>query len=261
MNVKKNLIELFQYVDALGWFKGINIFAKVKLNRTNQINLNGIKYPFKLRSKSSDVNTFRQVFIFKEYNFAVDRDPKFIIDGGSNIGLAAIYFANRFPGATIASIEPESGNFELLKVNTGKYPAITPVKSGIWSSSAFLKVIDRGLGHWGFVVEEHQQEDKDTFRAVSIGDILNQFNKAEIDILKLDVEGAEKEIFTKNYQEWLPKTKVLVVELHDRMKKGCSKAFFKALIDYDFTVEQLGENMVCYRDKPPGEPSKSVTSQ
>jgi FkbM family methyltransferase len=244
MNVKRNLVELFQYIETLGWTSGLNIFTKVKFNSTENIKLKNLRYPFTLRSGSSDINAFRQVFIYNEYNFDVPQ-PNFIIDGGSNIGLAAIYFANKFPNATIVSIEPESENFNLLKANTNKYNTIHPLKSGIWSTSTFLKVKNIGLGNWGFIVEEQEEEDADTFRAISISDILKKFNRTQIDILKLDVEGAEKEIFSTNYQEWLPNTRVLIVELHDRMKKDCSKALFKALLNYDFTVEQLGENLVC----------------
>ncbi len=244
MNIKRNLVELFQYVEALGWTGGLRIFAKVKFNSTDNIKLQSVKHSFKLRSGSSDVNAFRQVFIYNEYNFEVS-EPTFIIDGGSNIGLAAIYFANKFPSATIVSIEPEAENFNLLKANTSKYQMIHPLQSGIWSTSTFLKVRNIGLGNWGFIVEEQKEEDNDTFQAISINDILKIFNKSQIDILKLDVEGAEKEIFTSNYHDWLPNTRVLIVELHDRMKKDCSKALFKALLNYDFTVEQLGENLVC----------------
>lgn len=249
MNIKKNLVEVFQYIDALGWINGLSTFTKIKLNFTSIIQPSEIKYPFKLRSGSSDINAFRQVFVYKEYSFEVYAEPKFIIDGGSNVGLAAIYFANQFPNAKIVSVEPELENFNLLRFNTKNYPNISPIQSGIWKSSTFLKVRNLGLGNWGFIVEEIPHEDNETFKAVSIGDILKQFNQNEIDILKLDVEGAEKEIFSDNYQEWLPKTRILIVELHDRMKKDCSKAFFRALLDYDFTVEQLGENLICRNEK------------
>lgn len=248
MNIKKNLVEMFQYVEALGWGNGLNTFAKIKFNQTSSIRLKEIKYPFQLRAGSSDINAFRQIFIYKEYSFDVKFEPSFIIDGGSNIGLAGIYFANRFPGAQIVCIEPEHKNFQLLEYNTKKYEAIHPLKSGIWMNSTFLKVRDLGFGNWGFVVEEKSEEGPDTFRATSIGDILKKFNKNEVDIVKLDVEGAEKEIFTDSYQEWIPITKILVVELHDRMKPGCSRAFFRAMLNYNFTIEQLGENLICYRE-------------
>lgn len=247
MKIRRNLSELFQFADVLGWGKGLSTFAKIKLRSNSPIHLNGIKHPFRIRTGSSDVIAFRQVFILREYNFKVSFEPKFIIDGGSNIGMAAIYFANKYPSAAIVSVEPETSNYDLLVANTKAYPAVRPLKSGIWNKSSFLRVKDLGYGNWGFIVEELDEETPDSFRATSIADIMKLAGQKEIDILKLDIEGAEKEVFSEGYRDWLPVTKVLVVELHDRMKDGCSKAFFKAMLEYDFEIEMMGENLVCQR--------------
>ena len=56
--------------------------------------------------------------------------------------------------------------------------------------------------------------------------------KNSIDILKIDIEGAEKELFMDNYKTWLGKTKVIVIELHDRLDKEISGIFFKAVNNY-----------------------------
>ena len=167
--------------------------------------------------------------------------------GGGNIGLAALYFANVYPDAKIVSVEPESDNYNMLIDNTRAYDNIHPIQSGLWNKSTYLKVKNIGLGDWGFVVEECDKEGAETFRALSIADIMTQYQADEIDILKLDIEGAEKEVFTSNYDRWLPKTKILIVELHDRMKAGCSSAFIKAMARYSFTIHPLGENFICIR--------------
>ena len=247
MSIRQNLKEILLYINNLGWINGTIVFIKIKFKKTESIHLNHIKYPFKLRRGSSDQWTFRQIFISQQYHFNPKREPHFIIDGGGNIGLAAIYFANRFPNATIVSIEPEAENYELLQYNTRGYKNIHPVKSGIWNKDTFLKVKDIGIGSWGFTVEE-AVEGKDTFKAISISDIMKRFNVNEIDILKLDVEGAEKEIFSENYQDWLPRTNLLVIELHDRLRKGCSKVFFRAISAYDFSVHPTGENLICTKE-------------
>ena len=65
-----------------------------------------------------------------------------------------------------------------------------------------------------------------------------------IDILKMDVEGSEKEIFESNYEHWLSKTKCLIIELHDRMRKGSSDSVFAAVSKYNFTKLESGENVV-----------------
>ena len=65
-----------------------------------------------------------------------------------------------------------------------------------------------------------------------------------IDVLKLDIEGSEKEVFEEGYENWLPKTKLLLVELHDKMKKGCSRSVLNAVNKYDFSFDIKGENII-----------------
>ena len=74
---------------------------------------------------------------------------------------------------------------------------------------------------------------------------MTKFNIPYIDILKMDIEGAEKEIFEFGYANWIPKVKVMIVELHDRYKEGCSKAFFKTMGEYEFSSRIRGENIIC----------------
>jgi hypothetical protein len=69
-------------------------------------------------------------------------------------------------------------------------------------------------------------------------------NITTIDILKIDIEGAEKEIFETNFENWITNTKVIIVETHDRYKKGTSKAIFNTIGKYDFSLELSGENLV-----------------
>ncbi len=250
MDIRGNLTELVRYIDSLGVANGISNFFKVKFKKTHNISLKGLKQSFKLRNLSSDISdimVFRQVFIDKEYNFDTGFIPRFIIDGGGNVGMAALYFANSYPNAKIVSVEPESNNYHMLVNNTESYGNIHTIQSGIWNKSTYLKVKDIGLGNWGFIVEECDKEDSETFKALSIPDIMAQYRAEEIDILKLDIEGAEKEVFTSDYDRWLPKTKILIIELHDWMKEGCSSAFIKAMVNYNFTIHPRGENLVCIR--------------
>jgi len=74
---------------------------------------------------------------------------------------------------------------------------------------------------------------------------MKQFNVDHIDILKIDIESSEKELFEENFEKWLPKVKVVIIELHDRMKEGCTRSFFKAMVNYKFTMTHKGENIVC----------------
>lgn len=78
-----------------------------------EIRRHDCKYPLRLRVPSSDIGIYRQVFLREEYKFAAEIEPEVIVDAGANIGLASIYFANKYPHARIVAIEPEASNFEL----------------------------------------------------------------------------------------------------------------------------------------------------
>ena len=87
------------------------------------------------------------------------------------------------------------------------------------------------------------------FRTTTVSKILAESGFDEIDLMKIDIEGAEKEVFSApDVDEWLSKVKVLVIELHDRMKKGCSRAFFTAMSKYDWHFELRGENLIFMRE-------------
>jgi hypothetical protein len=75
-------------------------------------------------------------------------------------------------------------------------------------------------------------------------DLVNMYNLETIDILKIDIEGAEKELFTYNYENWLQKVRCIVIELHDLYRPGCATAFFKAISSREFSIFCKGEDIV-----------------
>ena len=86
-------------------------------------------------------------------------------------------------------------------------------------------------------------------KTTTVSKILAESGFDEIDLMKIDIEGAEKEVFSApDVDDWLSKVKVLVIELHDRMKKGCSRAFFTAMSKYDWHFELRGENLIFMRE-------------
>jgi FkbM family methyltransferase len=250
--MRNRLILLFKLINRFGLAKGTTIFYKNSKSKkgVSSFRLKNYPYPLFLRRSTSDIHTFYHVFFDEEYKFPLDFSPEFIIDCGANVGLASLYFTAAYPGAKIVAVEPELSNYEMLLKNTEKYPDIECIRMGIWNTNAILKVgDDYNMGKWGFVCREVNEEDENTVRAVSISEIMRRYNKQEIDILKIDIEGGELELFSSNYEDWLPKTKVIVIELHDWVRKGCSKSFFTALMKYDFSVHRgVGENMVCIRN-------------
>lgn len=204
------------------------------------------KYPKKveLRTGTSDYLVFEQVFSLGAYNMELDFTPNIIIDCGANIGLSSIYFANIYPNANIIAIEPEKSNFDMLVRNTYRYPNIICLQKGIWFKPCFLEIIDSTVLNWAFMVKESNK--KTNMEAVSILNLIEKYELPQIDILKIDIEGSEKELFENEPELWLPYVKILVIELHDRLKKGCSQALFTALTPYRYNMRVEGDILFIY---------------
>ena len=155
--------------------------------------------------------------------------------------------AAKLAGLKIISIEPEKDNFKMCLKNTKNYDNIIPMQKALSNNNGEeLYIKDSGLGSWGFttVSKKDSLPESNKVLTINIDEILNQNNWDCVDIVKIDIEGAEKELFESNYEEWIPKTKCIIIELHDRMKKGCSKYFFKTISQYNFSCELRGENLI-----------------
>lgn len=210
-----------------------------------------VRHPFYLRVPSTDVSAFEQIFIHQEYDFDVSRSPRTIVDAGANVGLASIYFANRFPDARVIAIEPEASNFEVLQRNVLPYGNIVPLRAALWHENRRINLVDPALGHWGFMTQAGEGEESlgrmlDQVQGMTIDRIMADHGLDHIDILKIDVEGAEREVF-RDPTPWLDQVDALIVELHERLKPGCNRAFYNGTTGFDQEWWQ-GENVYLARN-------------
>ena len=168
-----------------------------------------------------------------------------ILDLGGNIGLTAIFYSKLYPNATIITVEPEPNNYELLRRNTRGKENIKAINSAIWFEDRDVEVFDNGYGEWGYEVESGSTPANRvcTISATSIDSIIRDFGLQKIDLLKVDIEGSEKELFAYS-GVWLEKVNVIVIELHDRMKPGCTKAFFNAIHNFEYSCSLKGEDII-----------------
>lgn len=241
--------KIVSHFQVLGVQGVLFLFKRhIKFIKSFSILLPKYKYPILLRNNTTDVCVFYQVFLAKSYDIFYGLDPKVIIDCGANIGLSVLFYKNKFPDAKIIAVEPEISNFELLQKNTERYNNIFCIKRGIWNRSTDLVIKEGNKGNWDFVTEEVNSKNSNVNKisAVSINEIINTYNIEQIDILKIDIEGSERELFDMNFEKWLKITKVLIIELHDGLKPGASKSFFKAVSKYDFHMSRKNENLIFY---------------
>ena len=243
--MKSNKEIFLKFILNYGIFSGGKMFLNCKLKRFSNLKVPGIKYGLKLRNGTSDLETFYQIFLDQEYTTELIKSPNVVIDAGANIGLFTVFIKSQFPNAKVISIEPDKENYEVLRENVSEYKDVSTENCGLWYKKTGLKVYDKFyMGKWGLIVEEDNENSN--VQAITLNEIVEKYKLTHIDILKLDIESSEKYLFKDNFNKWLPITKMIIIELHDRFETGCSKVFFefinKHIPNYTFSIS--GENVI-----------------
>lgn len=119
-------------------------------------------------------------------------------------------------------------------------------KAGLWYKDAYLRIINPEAADWSKRVDESAEEG---IQAITIDDIIEQYNLDDISILKMDIEGSEYYVFKYGSDNWLMKSKMYVIETHDKYVKGTDELVNKTLERYSFEKETMGENQVFFRLK------------
>ncbi len=187
------------------------------------------------------VSEYNQV---EEYIRGLGKREVVIIDAGANIGLFSRLILTENARSKIYAIEPEEKNYQFLKENTKNYNVET-LKGGIWSHDCQLQIMKRNTGDWGFAVEEvNGKNDDTTINAFSIDSLIKKYNLKQIDLLKMDVEGSEYEIFNSNSLEWIDICSAIVVETHDHIIKGSDALVNQVLLEKGFSKFSYEENQL-----------------
>jgi len=202
----------------------------LSLQNKNFIHVKGIGYNRKnaiiVRKYTRDILVFEGFFIDDDYIRYIPLikekgNVNLIVDAGANIGCAAIYLHSHFPQAKMICIEPESSNFEVLlkNIHLNHLENTTQcIKKALWNENKELELRRIDFSNDGFHVmsEGVTHEIIDRISTCTIPDLLKGSKEKYIDVLKIDIEGAEKTIFRdiNHLGNFLPQTKMLIMEVH-----------------------------------------------
>lgn len=248
-------IQLRKYLtQSIGWVNGSmeDLGTEIKLG----YKINSVPFNIFLRKDSSDANVFIQCILNREYDIISSlaqtfrgEKPLRIVDAGANIGVAAIHFNCAFNGeCEVVCIEPLDANADQLEKNlqANNYSNISVVRKGLWNKMAHLKPIKehRAGAEWGFALEETTDPKESVIEVTTIRDIMSDKNWAGIDLLKIDIEGAEAVIFNDDacLKSFLPATKLITIEVHAKFIS--KEAVREKLQNFGFAVFETGEHLV-----------------
>ena len=233
---------------VLTWSQAFKLMLLDFFRKTQKLNItiNGIN--LLIRSNTPDYLVAKESLLSGEYDSIELDAPKVIIDLGANIGTSALALNRRYPESKIYAVEMENENFQLLTENVSAYENIIPIHAAIAGTSGIRKIFDRGTGPWGYTITDTTNETSELseqIQAISLDELVEKYAIDKINLLKIDIEGAEKEIFeTEN--KWLTITDVIIAELHDRIVMGATRAFYLSTSSYRrFDIH--GEKVIAYR--------------
>lgn len=170
----------------------------------------------------SDFLVYNQIFINEEYKIVknilinLNKNNFKIIDAGANVGYTSLYFALSL-NAEIISIEPSLNNSLILiknielnqlgnKIEVKRIALSSNSENRYSINNQFRDCLD-----WSntTVIDPNGEVN-----SLSIDDLLREKKWDIIDLLKIDIEGAESEIFRSNV-DFLEKTRIIAIEVHE----------------------------------------------
>jgi FkbM family methyltransferase len=140
----------------------------------------------------------------------------------------------------------------LLRQNTAGLPNVIPLRMALWAGKESICLRNPDAEPWAYQVGRGAPADAgQAVEALGVSDILRQERQDRILIAKIDVEGAESEIFATN-TGWIEGARLLIVELHDHLIPFArtSRAFYRAIARIDAEVVNMGENAFVFTGMP-----------
>ena len=246
----KGLVRYSLAVNNLGFLNTLKLIIFRKILSSNKINKiyskNFGEIYWRPQVDFGVISHFFQPGIGFEFNDKI----KTIIDVGANIGIESIRFRKFFPSAKIISIEANKENYEILEKNFKNDQNTIPLNIALWNKKTKLK-LDKfsELNSEGFSYKElddlDSQKNYDLTNSDIMANIINSYKLSEIDILKLDIEGAEKYIFDSSADLWINKINSIIMEV-DKHNPFVTKIIFKIFERNKLSFKTFinGENII-----------------
>ena len=195
---------------------------------------------------------FRDIFVRQEYLFRTDNKSPLILDCGANIGLATIYFKWLYPDSEIHAFEPDLDTFKMLKQNIeiNNYKNVFLYNSAVSDFNGTLDFYIDKSRPGSLVMStifDRLPKDKIEVESISLSDfIASKLNNRKIDLLKMDIEGAEHSVLNNIMQnQQLGIFNEVILEYHhnigneDSKLGGLLKSFENAGFKYQIEAENL----------------------
>lgn len=194
----------------------------------------GLRHALHVPTSVADIANVREILVDRVYDvlskhtYGLNGQP--IVDFGAFLGISAVNFVRSFPDSQVTAFEPANRNLPYAVANAWPYQGQIEVRHQALALShepVGMKVQEEG-NHMTYAFGHDYPaltETEDMPGTVTPEDLLAEFGRSGIGILKLDVEGPEGKLLSSGDMDpVLAVTSLWLVESHDRYEPGCSQA-------------------------------------
>lgn len=175
----------------------------------------------------------RSIFMDGEYAFRSDSGTPRIVDAGANIGLSVLYFKQQHPNSSVIAFEADPHVYAVLQENMHTFgcDGVVLINKAVWNLDGEVQFAADGAD--GGTLESHVPA---THTVTVQATRLRHYLREKIDLLKIDIEGAETEVL-EDCADLLGNVRLLFVEYHSRVDRPQSlHRLLRVLADADFRV-------------------------
>jgi len=196
----KNLKEFYRLYDKWG---GYERYVEVK-------DVKFLSYSFDAPDLPSFIWQFKELFVDELYRFDTESNEPIIYDCGANIGMSCLYFKKLYPKAKVKAFEADLKIAKVLENNLAKNSVLNGVEiinSAVWVDDKGIEFSSEGADGGSI----YGDENKIKIKSIRLKEFLEKEEK--VDMLKIDIEGAEYEVL-KDCKDSLSNVENLFVEYH-----------------------------------------------
>jgi FkbM family methyltransferase len=175
--------------------------------------MDGLRVP--VRAETADAADVYETLVGSYHLPPPGMQPRTIIDAGLCTALTLVDYLTRFPSSFVVGIEPQPYYAKLAGQLSRRWAGrSTVIEAALWwNDTEVLDLLTPSGNEYGASVSNRKLCGPNmSVKSVSVSSLVDRFG--EIDFLKLDVEGAEREILRRKV-DWCTRVKCVKVELHD----------------------------------------------
>jgi FkbM family methyltransferase len=165
----------------------------------------------------SELDVITEVFVLRHYELAADSDAKVIVDVGSNIGLSVLYFHICCPDALIVAVEADPETFRRLELNTKPLSRVRLVNVAVAGKTGTVDLYSGAHSWEASLYPKAGLHRPRRVPARTLDDLLRSIGVSDVDIVKLDIEGAETEVLPRSSA--IQSARVIAFEYHAEYAK------------------------------------------